>query len=223
MGIGASSGKKYVLRAVDTVDMMPSSSSAETPVKSVSRSRKPTVIYPVATAEAQDTFDYNDVGAKKPLNRRGSASGQQMMDEDSRKKSPLNRLNSKINDQSSKSDHGGGTQAMTPAASMKGMLQSAASSKSLLPHIQTSQPVLLSHQASSRSMTRSNSMSVSRSSNNVICSVNYPWLLKSANVQGQSLNDFEMGRVIGKSCVCCSHCFVSCLLLHVCGQHRCAH
>lgn len=216
MGIGASSGKKYVLRAVDTVDMMPISTSAETPAKSVSRSRKPTVIYPVA-AEAQDTFEYNEVSVKKPLNRRGSASGMQMSEEDSKKKSPLNRLNSKITDQSSKSDHGGGTHALTPAASMKGvMLQSAASSKNLLPHIQTSQPVPLSHQASSSRMTRSNSMSVSRSSNNVICSVNYPWLLKSANVQGQSLNDFELGRVIGEwmhttlqSCILCADYFIS--------------
>lgn len=177
---------------------MVASSSAETPAKSVSRSRKPTVIYPVAEAQ-QDTFDYNDVSVKRPLNRRGSSSAMAMSEEDSRKKSPLNRLNSKIHDQSSKSENGTGTSAMTPAASLKGvMLQSGASSKNLLPHIQTSQPAPLTSQASSSRMTRSNSMSVSRSNNSVICSVNYPWLLKSAHLQGQSLNDFELGRVIGE-------------------------
>lgn len=36
--------------------------------------------------------------------------------------------------------------------------------------------------------------------NVTVCSELYPWLLKSANLRGSSLSDFEFGRIIGTCC-----------------------
>lgn len=195
MGGGVSADRKYVLRAVDTVESLASGESADGQPR---RSRKNTAIYPGAEAN-QDTFEYNEVKLR-PLNRRGSSNGIPI-DEDSRKKAPLSRVNSKFDQASSKSEHGG-TQVLTPAASQRGTLQTVPSAKNLIPLSASSPPPLSSQQSSSR-LNRANSMSVSRTSNSsTICSVNYPWLLKSANVQGQSLGDFELGRVIGAFFIC---------------------
>lgn len=190
MGGGASADRKYVLQAVHTVDAL-ASESVESQSRNPPRSRKNTAIYPGAEA-SQDTFDYNEVKLR-PSNRRGSKNGIQI-DEDPRKKLPLSRANSKFDPASSKSEHGG-TQMITPTASQRG-LQTAPSAKNLL--ILSSIPAPLVAQQSSSRLTRANSMSVSRTNNSsTICSVNYPWLIKSANLQGQSLSDFELGRVIG--------------------------
>lgn len=199
MGVGASVSKKYVLRAIETTELdlqASSESAAAVAAAGVSRSRKPTMIYPVQ--EVQDSFDYAEVKIK-PSNRRGSASNSSLPVtlEDGRK-TPLTRLNSKVSEQSAKLDGGSSRPPMIPTASTKGMMVSAPSNKNLLPQLGSSSISPLNSQSSTRNMTRSNSISVSRNTNSTnICSTTCPWLLKGANVQGQSLSDFELGRVIG--------------------------
>lgn len=200
MGTGASASKKYVLKAIEIAELGSTASVSPVP-QNINRSRKPTAVYPVQ--EGNDSFDFADVKHRQ-LHRRGSKTGLTlpMMPEDGRSpslspNSKLTRMNSKFSDQtiqSSKSE----TASITPAVSMKGIiLQTASSNKNLLSHAQISGPAPLTTQPSTRSMSRSNSISSSRITTATVCSSTYPWLLKSTNMHGQALGDFELGRVIG--------------------------
>lgn len=54
----------------------------------------------------------------------------------------------------------------------------------------------LSHQASSSKLVKTNSIILKSSS--ITHSSQYHWLMRNANLAGTSLNDYELGRIIGK-------------------------
>jgi hypothetical protein len=104
------------------------------------------------------------------------------------KKASLARMNSKIDINSSSRAIGEVKEqpSPTPASSAKGMIVQA-SSRNLTPGTLTAQP-------SAARMLRSGSVA---GRNAISCSLNYPWLLKNANTAGTSLQDYELGRIIG--------------------------
>lgn len=184
MGSGSSSGSKYVLRLADD------GSLPESPSKM--RSKKGTIIYPMD----QEGTDNIDVKAKQ-LSRRNSKpiiTTEDGVGLSPKKAASIARMNSKLNISSKSAFDSKDTKELnTPASSGKGMLIHSPSRS------QTSSPTLLAAQQPSQArMTRSGSV---MSKNSTTCSQTYPWLLKNTNTAGSSLNDFELGRVIGKNII----------------------
>ena len=184
MGSGSSSGSKYVLRLADD------GSLPESPSKM--RSKKGTIIYPMD----QEGTDNIDVKAKQ-LSRRNSKpiiTTEDGVGLSPKKAASIARMNSKLNISSKSAFDSKDTKELnTPASSGKGMLIHSSSRS------QASSPTLLAAQQPSQTrMTRSGSV---MSKNSTTCSQTYPWLLKNTNTAGSSLNDFELGRVIGKNII----------------------
>lgn len=192
MGGGSSTAKKYVLRTVD--EEAAARETVDSPQKG-SRGRKQTAIYPTEQ-ESADSLD-----SKPRLGRRASAPVLVSTDPSagnqgpggatSSKKAALARTHSRIENRMSAEGKDGPT-SPTPLTSSKGMLAQS-SHRNLLAH---GAPAPLVSQPSTARMTRSNSVA---NRTGTVCSLTYPWLLKSCSTSGTNLSDYEFGRIIGKS------------------------
>lgn len=204
MGGGASTSKKYVLRTIDDTFV----ATPDSPAKA--RSRKQTAIYPAD----QDGLDSLDSKPKLASTGRRASAPVILTNEESgsggsvpllTKKASLARMQSKLPVDINASNKTGAldgketSSTATPLASTKGMLLQASSRNLLGTSSSSPQQGQLVPQQSMARMQRSNSVA---NRGATVCSLAYPWLLKQSNTAGTSLNDYELGRVIGESCAC---------------------
>ena len=185
MGGGASSGDAYKLR----VETHGSSDTFSAPLKS----RKGTVICPSDGRDSPDTVGPAMKGRKGPTQISPIQSVEDLdtvphLSPLKSKQASLARMNSKL-----PPVHGASASAIDNENGGNFISKSAPSVKNML--IPASSVANLTSTPSQARILRSGSV---MGRNVTICSVNYPWLIKNANVTGSHFSDYEMGRVIGK-------------------------